>query len=90
MTMTMTKSGMPPRTIRIPLAMTPLKLAVLASHGGSNMQAIMDNIAAGRLNAQIMLVVSNNSQSGALDRARRSLRLCVRQLPEYRPRERRW
>lgn len=49
----------------------PLKLAVLASHGGSNMQAIVDAAAAGRLRAQVVLVISNNSGSGALERARR-------------------
>lgn len=50
----------------------PLKLAVLASHGGSNMQAIIDNIAAGRLNARVVMIISNNSESGALERARRA------------------
>lgn len=51
---------------------SPLRLAVLASHGGSNMQAIMDNITADRLDARIVLVISNNSESGALERARRA------------------
>ena len=51
--------------------MHPLKLAVLASHGGSNMQAIIDAIEAGRIDARIVLVVSNNSGSTALERARR-------------------
>ena len=49
----------------------PLKIGVLASHGGSNMQAIIDAIESGRLAARIVLVISNNSQSGALDRARK-------------------
>lgn len=49
----------------------PLKIAVLASRGGSNMQAIIDAIEAGRLAARIVLVISNNSQSGAAERARR-------------------
>lgn len=48
-----------------------LKIGVLASHGGSNMQAIIDEIEAGRLDAEIVLVISNNSGSGALERARR-------------------
>lgn len=47
-----------------------LKIGVLASHGGSNMQAIIDAIEAGRLDARIVLVISNNSGSGALERAR--------------------
>lgn len=52
--------------------MNPLKIGVLASHGGSNMQAIIDRIAEGRLGARIVLVISNNSASGALERARRA------------------
>ena len=46
-----------------------LKIGVLASHGGSNMQAIIDNIEAGTLAAEIVLVISNNSGSGAIQRA---------------------
>ncbi len=48
-----------------------LKIGVLASHGGSNMQAIIDQIEAGSLAAEIVLVLSNNSASGALERARK-------------------
>jgi phosphoribosylglycinamide formyltransferase-1 len=48
---------------------TPLKIAVLASHGGSNMQAIIDAIENGELAARIVLVISNNSASGAIERA---------------------
>lgn len=51
---------------------SPLRIAILASHGGSNMQAIIDRIADGTLPARIVLVVSNNSSSGALERARRA------------------
>ncbi len=51
--------------------MNPLRIGILASHGGSNMQAIIDAIEAGRLDARVVLVISNNSQSGAFDRARR-------------------
>ena len=50
----------------------PLRIAVLASHGGSNMQAIMDRIADGRLDARIVLVISNNSRSGAIERVRKA------------------
>jgi phosphoribosylglycinamide formyltransferase-1 len=46
-----------------------LKIGVLASHGGSNMQAIIDAIEAGDLAARIVLVISNNSNSGAMERA---------------------
>ena len=48
-----------------------LRIAVLASHGGSNMQAIVDAIEARRLDARVVLVVSNNSDAGAHERARR-------------------
>lgn len=48
-----------------------LKIGVLASHGGSNMQAIVDRIEADRLDARIVLVISNNSGSGAIERAKR-------------------
>lgn len=50
----------------------PLRIGVLASHGGSNMQAIIDRIAAGKLDARIVLVIGNNSLSGAFERARRA------------------
>jgi phosphoribosylglycinamide formyltransferase-1 len=50
--------------------MKKLNLIVLASGGGTNLQAIIDNIEAGKLNAQIRAVISNNSKSGALERAR--------------------
>jgi formyltetrahydrofolate-dependent phosphoribosylglycinamide formyltransferase len=50
--------------------MKKLKLIVLASGGGTNLQAIIDSIEAGKLDAQIKAVISNNSKSGALERAR--------------------
>lgn len=54
------------------MAVHPLRIGVLASHGGSNMQAIIDRIAAGKLDARIVLVISNNSQSGAFEKAKRA------------------
>lgn len=47
-----------------------LKLAIFASHGGSNLQSIIDAIKSGNLNAEIKAVISNNSDSMALQRAR--------------------
>ena len=48
-----------------------LKLAVLVSGGGTNLQAIMDAIADGRItNAGIEAVISNNRNAYALQRAR--------------------
>ena len=48
---------------------TELRLGVLASHGGTNLQAIMDACRQGRLNAAVRVVISNNSGSTALERA---------------------
>ena len=46
-----------------------LILGFLCSHGGSNMQAIIDNIKTGKLNAKAGAVISNNSDAFALKRA---------------------
>lgn len=48
----------------------PARLAVLASHGGSTLQGIIDACAGGELRARVVLVISNNSGSGALARAK--------------------
>ncbi|HLK40254.1 MAG TPA: phosphoribosylglycinamide formyltransferase [Polyangiaceae bacterium] len=45
-------------------------LGVLVSGGGTNLQAILDAIAAGRLPARVGVVVSNVANARALDRAR--------------------
>ena len=50
--------------------MAKLLIGALASGGGTNLQAIMDAIADGSLDAEIRLVISNNSRSAALRRAR--------------------
>ena len=48
------------------------RIAVLASHGGSILQAIMDACGAGQLPAEVALVIGNNSGSLALERAARA------------------
>jgi phosphoribosylglycinamide formyltransferase-1 len=48
----------------------PLCIGVLVSGTGTNLQAIMDAIRTGALDAEIRLVVSNVAGAGALDRAR--------------------
>ncbi|MEO8393075.1 MAG: phosphoribosylglycinamide formyltransferase [Chloroflexota bacterium] len=48
-----------------------MKLGFLASHNGSNMQAVIDACKTGRLKAIPAVVISNNSDSGALARAER-------------------
>ena len=47
-----------------------LRLGFLASHTGSNLQAIIDACRAGRLGAELRVVICNNSQAQALERAR--------------------
>jgi phosphoribosylglycinamide formyltransferase-1 len=48
-----------------------LKLAVLVSGGGTNLQAIIDAIECGRIrNADIRVVISNNANAYALERAK--------------------
>jgi phosphoribosylglycinamide formyltransferase-1 len=52
--------------------MPTLHLGFLASHGGSNMQAIIDACVEGRLDAAPCVVISNNSEAVALERARKA------------------
>ncbi len=49
-----------------------LRLAVLASGGGTNLQAIIDACQRGEIDARVVLVISNNSAAGALERARKN------------------
>jgi phosphoribosylglycinamide formyltransferase-1 len=48
-----------------------IKLAVLVSGNGTNLQAIIDSIESGELNARLACVVSNNPEAFALTRAAR-------------------
>lgn len=50
---------------------TSLRVAVLASGRGSNLQAIIDAIEAGQAQAQIVAVISNKKDAVALERARK-------------------
>ncbi len=47
-----------------------LSICVFASGRGSNLQALLDAIAAGRVAARVLLVISNKSAAGALEIAR--------------------
>ncbi len=49
---------------------TQLRIAVLVSGSGTNLQAIMDAIAAGDIEARIAAVISDNPAAAGLDRAR--------------------
>ena len=46
-----------------------MKLAAIASHAGSVLQSVIDACADGRIGATVVLVISNNSRAGALQRA---------------------
>ena len=48
------------------------RLGVLISGRGSNLQAIIDAIADGRLDAEIAVVISNRADAGGLERARQA------------------
>lgn len=50
--------------------MKKVKLGVLVSGRGSNLQAIIDNIEAGRLSAEITVVISDQPDAYSLERAR--------------------
>ena len=49
----------------------PLRIAVLASGRGSNLQALIDAIEAGKVQATIVAVISNKKDAVALERARK-------------------
>jgi phosphoribosylglycinamide formyltransferase-1 len=49
----------------------PLKVAVLASGRGSNLQAVIDAIERGDVQARITAVISNKQEAAALERARK-------------------
>ena len=51
--------------------MKKIKLAVLVSGRGSNLQAIIDNIEKGALSAEIAVVISDQEDAYALERARK-------------------
>ncbi len=50
----------------------PIRLAVLLSKAGTSLQSLLDRIADGRLNAQVVAVISNNADAFGLERARRA------------------
>ncbi|MBI4591145.1 MAG: phosphoribosylglycinamide formyltransferase [Candidatus Rokubacteria bacterium] len=54
-----------------PTRAEPLRIGVLASGRGSNLQAIVDAIEGGRLDCRLAVVVSDRADCQALDRARK-------------------
>ncbi len=74
--------------------MNKVRVAVLCSGGGTNLQAILDFAAAGKLpSGELALVVSDNAQAFALERAKKAgIATCVvdkKQYPDRREREQR-
>lgn len=47
-----------------------MNIAVFASHGGSDLQAIIDGCKNEQINATVVVVISNNKDSVALQRAK--------------------
>ncbi len=47
-----------------------MNIAVFASHGGSDLQAIMDGCKSNQIGAKVVVVISNNGGSRALERAK--------------------
>ncbi|MDF2611217.1 MAG: formyltetrahydrofolate-dependent phosphoribosylglycinamide formyltransferase [Lachnospiraceae bacterium] len=66
-----------------------LRIAVLVSGGGTNLQAIIDSIADGRItNAMIAVVISNKKDVYALERAKQNgIPSCVVTPKDYNTRE---
>ncbi len=51
---------------------TGLRIAVLISGSGSNLQALLDAVADGEIAGRIVRVISNRAEAGGLERARRA------------------
>lgn len=68
--------------------MSVLKIGVLASGRGSNFQSIIDEIESDRLNAEIVLLISDNPSAFAIERAKKHRIDYLVVLPkEYRSRD---
>lgn len=51
--------------------MSPKRIAVLVSGGGTNLQAVIDACESGDINGEVVLVVSNKEDAFGLERARK-------------------
>lgn len=49
-----------------------LKIGILASHGGSNMQAIIDSCKKNQIIGDVSVVICNNSNAGAVEKAKKA------------------
>jgi len=60
------------------------RIAVLCSGGGTNMQALIDAVERGDINAEIKLVISSNSKAFALERAKKhSIKTAVCAIADF-------
>lgn len=63
-----------------------MNFGVLASHEGTTLQSLLDAVAAGRIQGRVAVVIGNNSDAGALRRARaasvRTVHLSSKTHPE--------
>ncbi|MDP6455441.1 MAG: phosphoribosylglycinamide formyltransferase [SAR202 cluster bacterium] len=48
-----------------------LAIGVLSSHGGTNLQTIIDSCKSGHIDAEVRVVICNNSRATAMERAKR-------------------
>lgn len=48
-----------------------LRIGILASHGGSNMQSIIDACRDNQIDGEVSVLICNNSRAGAVERAKR-------------------
>ena len=53
--------------------MEPVKIGVLISGGGTNLQAIIDNINNGNINGKIELIISNKEDAYGLVRGQKKI-----------------
>ena len=70
------------------MIMNKAKLGILVSGRGSNLQAIIDNIEEGKLNAKIAVVISDVENAYALERARKhNIKTCFVNPKDFKDRD---
>lgn len=64
-----------------------IKIAIFASGGGSNFQALIDRIESKELDAEIRILIVNNSKAGAVERAKKHNIPYIHCAPSHFPNE---
>lgn len=68
--------------------MAKIRVGVLASGRGSDFQSIIDGVESGRVNAQIVILISDNPEAKAIERARKhGIAACCINPEDYPSRE---